>query len=218
MTFSEENYLKIIYHLGVAGSKAVSTNAIAEAMETKASSVTDMMKKLAAKGLLVYKPYQGASLSDTGAKIAIHIIRKHRLWECFLVDKLNFSWEEVHEVAEQLEHIKSEKLIAELDAFLGFPKKDPHGDPIPDANGVITPIRKTILANCQAGESGVLIGVDDSSAAFLKYLNKLELQLGDPIHIHAVEDFDKSMQIQSGERSIAISHQTATNIYIQRDL
>ena len=135
LTLSEENYLKAIYHLELNSVKEISTNAIAEKMETKASSVTDMIKKLSEKKLIIYKKYQGVKITDFGKKTAANIVRNHRLWEFFLVDKLNFSWDEVHEVAEQLEHIKSPKLIDELDAFLGFPKQDPHGDPIPDKNG-----------------------------------------------------------------------------------
>ena len=134
-TLSEENYLKAIYHLGNYGALSVSTNAIAERIETKASSVTDMLKKLADKGLVNYKKYQGAKLTGKGLRIASSVVRKHRLWEVFLVEKLNFSWDEVHVVAEQLEHIESDKLTNQLDAFLGFPTHDPHGDPIPDREG-----------------------------------------------------------------------------------
>jgi len=137
MTFSEENYLKTIYHLTSSSNKEVSTNEIAEMIATKASSVTDMLRKLAEKGLLNYKKYQGVSLTEKGKLSAKMIVRKHRLWEVFLVEKLNFSWDEVHDIAEQLEHIKSEQLINKLDDFLGNPTEDPHGDPIPDAYGKI---------------------------------------------------------------------------------
>src|SRR6476620_10565441 len=137
MTFSEENYLKTIYHITSSSGAEVSTNAIAEKMETKASSVTDMLKKLADKDLVHYKKYQGVSLTDKGLHSAKMIVRKHRLWEIFLVEKLAFSWDEVHDIAEQLEHIKSEQLVNKLDAFLNFPTEDPHGDPIPNAEGNI---------------------------------------------------------------------------------
>ena len=140
MTFSEENYLKTIYHLTTILDSEVSTNAIAEKMETKASSVTDMLKKLADKNLVNYKKYQGVSLTNSGKLSAKMIVRKHRLWEVFLVEKLAFSWDEVHDIAEQLEHIKSEKLIAKLDDFLGNPTEDPHGDPIPNADGQIVSV------------------------------------------------------------------------------
>ena len=142
MTFSEENYLKTIYHLTTASDAEVSTNAIAEKMETKASSVTDMLKKLAEKGLINYKKYQGVSLTQDGKLAAKMSVRKHRLWEVFLVEKLGFSWDEVHDIAEQLEHIKSEKLINKLDDFLDNPTEDPHGDPIPDREGRIIKIEK----------------------------------------------------------------------------
>ena len=142
MTFSEENYLKAIYHLTVVSTSGVSTNAISEAMETKASSVTDMLKKLSEKDLVNYKKYQGVSLTEKGKLEAKMIVRKHRLWEVFLVEKLDFSWDEVHDIAEQLEHIKSEKLINKLDDFLGNPTEDPHGDPIPNAQGFLPKMEK----------------------------------------------------------------------------
>lgn len=144
-TRTEENYLKAIYHLGENGALNVSTNAIAEVMNTKASSVTDMVKKLSEKAYVNYKKYQGVTLTKEGQKVAISIIRKHRLWEVFLVEKLNFTWDEVHEVAEQLEHIKSDKLIRELDVFLEFPSHDPHGDPIPDQDGNFKDFEKNII-------------------------------------------------------------------------
>ena len=146
MTHSEENYLKTIYHLNNLSDGEVSTNAIAEMIETKASSVTDMLKKLAEKDLVNYKKYQGVSLTEKGRLSAKMIVRKHRLWEVFLVEKLDFSWDEVHDIAEQLEHIKSEKLVNKLDDFLGNPTEDPHGDPIPDANGNIIKIEKMLLS------------------------------------------------------------------------
>ena len=146
MTISEENYIKVIYHLSLVSPKGVNTNAIAGMLDTKASSVTDMLKKLAEKELVSYQKYQGVTLTDKGFYSAKMIVRKHRLWEVFLVDKLNFSWDEVHEIAEELEHIKSENLINKLDAFLDFPLFDPHGDPIPNADGEIKKINKLLLS------------------------------------------------------------------------
>ena len=163
MTFSEENYLKAIYHLTLSSDAEVSTNAIAEMMETKASSVTDMLKKLSEKGLVNYKKYQGVSLTVNGKLAAKMIVRKHRLWEVFLVDKLDFSWDEVHDIAEQLEHIKSEKLINKLDDFLGNPTEDPHGDPIPDANGKIISTEKQLLSELSENQIGICVGVTDTS-------------------------------------------------------
>src|SRR5690606_20654817 len=153
MTISEENYLKVIYHLAQVSPKGVNTNAIAGMLETKASSVTDMIKKLDEKGLVSYVKYQGVSLTGKGLYSAKMIVRKHRLWEVFLVKKLNFSWDEVHEIAEELEHIQSEKLINKLDAFLEFPDFDPHGDPIPNADGEIKKMQKKILSDIQLNET-----------------------------------------------------------------
>ena len=159
VTFSEENYLKAIYHLSKHRSVSVSTNAIAGKVSAKASSVTDMLKKLADKDLVIYKKYQGVKLTEKGRLTATTVIRKHRLWEVFLVNKLNFSWDEVHEVAEQLEHIKSEKLIDQLDAFLEFPTQDPHGDPIPDKHGNIKKTDKLLLAQLNEKENCLCVGV-----------------------------------------------------------
>ncbi|MBB4118347.1 MAG: metal-dependent transcriptional regulator [Mesonia hippocampi] len=215
MTLSEENYLKAIFHLEKKYTKGVPTNAIAEEMDTKASSATDMIKRLSEKDLIAYKPYQGAKLTKEGSAHAVKVIRKHRLWESFLVDKLDFSWDEVHEVAEQLEHIKSEKLIKELDKFLGYPKTDPHGDPIPDENGKIHRIEKTILSKLEVGQGGVCIGVKDSSSAFLKYLDKHHISLGKSIKVLGKESFDNSMLVKVGEDELTLSSLVSTNLYIK---
>lgn len=215
-SLSEENYLKAILHLQKTSKSGVSTNAIAEEMQTKASSVTDMVKKLSEKDLVIYKKYQGVYLSDTGRKTALQIVRKHRLWEVFLVDKLSFSWDEVHEVAEQLEHIKSDKLITELDKFLEFPKRDPHGDPIPDAKGNFHVANKTLLSNLSKGERGTLVGVKDTSTEFLKYLDKNNIALGKTIEVLDKEEFDESMLIQTGEKTLRISPMVTVNIFIKQ--
>jgi DtxR family Mn-dependent transcriptional regulator len=172
MTYSEENYLKAIYHLSQLQKKGVSTNAIAKLIDSKASSVTDMIKKLADKNLVFYERYQGVSLTTQGVYAAKMLVRKHRLWEVFLVETLDFSWDEVHEIAEELEHIKSEKLINKLDSFLGYPSVDPHGDPIPDAQGMIKNVEKKLLSDAEILEKTICIGVKDSSPSFLKYLDK----------------------------------------------
>lgn len=215
MTFSEENYLKAIYHLTVSSDAGVSTNAIAEMMETKASSVTDMLKKLAEKDLVNYKKYQGVSLTDTGKLNAKMIVRKHRLWEVFLVEKLNFSWDEVHDIAEQLEHIKSEKLINKLDDFLGNPTEDPHGDPIPDANGKIINTEKQLLSELSENQNGICVGVKDTSSEFLKYLDKQEISLGSKIKIIGKETFDLSLKINISNRELTISNKIASNIFVK---
>jgi DtxR family Mn-dependent transcriptional regulator len=215
MTFSEENYLKTIYHITSASGVEVSTNAIAEKMKTKASSVTDMLKKLAEKKLIVYKKYQGVLLTEKGKISAKMIIRKHRLWEVFLVNKLQFSWDEVHDIAEQLEHIKSEKLINKLDDFLGNPTEDPHGDPIPDAKGKINKVEKLVLAELNENQTGICIGVKDSSTQFLKYLNKNQITLGSKMVVLAKEEFDLSLKIKVEEKVITVSNIIANNLYVK---
>lgn len=215
-TLSEENYLKAIYHLGKQGTEAVSTNAVAEKIESKASSVTDMVKKLADKNLAHYVKYQGVSLTNEGRLTAASVIRKHRLWEVFLVEKLNFSWDEVHDVAEQLEHVKSLKLVNELDAYLGFPTHDPHGDPIPDRDGNYA-LRKSIsILDMKLGNEGLLAHVKDSSEIFLKYLNKNNMALGDTIKVLDVEPFDGSVTIQTKTKQIIISKEVANNLYLSQ--
>lgn len=213
-TFSEENYLKAIYHLSKYGSILVSTNDIAEKIKTKASSVTDMLKKLAEKKLVDYKKYQGACLTKKGEIVAANVIRKHRLWEVFLVENLKFTWDEVHDVAEQLEHIKSHKLINELDAFLEYPTKDPHGDPIPDKNGKIVKNSSLNILELKTGEEGILTHVKDSSDVFLKYLNKNNLSLGDKIKVIDIEPFDNSVKIETKTKLIVISKNAAKNLYL----
>ncbi|WP_242203506.1 metal-dependent transcriptional regulator [Aestuariivivens insulae] len=215
MTLTEENYIKAIYQLGKYGTVTVSTNSIADALDTKASSVTDMVKKLAEKDYLNYKPYQGTSLTPKGKKIAADVVRKHRLWEVFLVEKLNFSWDEVHEIAEQLEHIKSEKLINELDKLLDYPTHDPHGDPIPDKYGDIKKTDKILLFSLTENAKGVCVGVKDTSSAFLKYLDKHNIALGSEIKVLSREDFDDSMVIQIDGVTMSISQAVANNLFVK---
>lgn len=215
-TQAEENYLKAIYHLETDSKKGISTNAIAKSLETKASSVTDMVKKLSDKKVVLYKKYQGVTLTELGLKTAANIVRKHRLWEVFLVQKLNFSWDEVHEVAEQLEHIKSAKLINQLDVLLGFPKYDPHGDPIPDKDGNLSKIDKILLSTLLKNESGVCVGVDDSSSEFLQFLDKKGITLGKQITVLEKEDFDDSLSIEIDGKKLSISNKIANNLYIKK--
>ena len=215
MTFSEENYLKTIYHLTIASGQEVSTNAIAEKMETKASSVTDMLKKLAEKDLVNYKKYQGVSLTDKGNLSAKMIVRKHRLWEVFLVEKLHFSWDEVHDIAEQLEHIKSEKLVNKLDDFLGNPTEDPHGDPIPNVDGKIIKIEKQLLSELSEKQIGICVGVKDTSSEFLKYLDKQGIALGSKIELLSKETFDLSLKIKVDNKELTISNKIASNLFVK---
>ncbi len=214
MTFSEENYLKTIYHITSSSGTEVSTNAIAEKMETKASSVTDMLKKLADKELIVYKKYQGVLLTEKGNHLAKMIVRKHRLWEVFLVDKLQFPWDEVHDIAEQLEHIKSEKLVNRLDNFLGNPTEDPHGDPIPDANGVLKKDNKLLLSEAELHKQYRCVGVKDSSSDFLKYLNKQKIALGSIFVVTEKENFDDTLTVEVDSREITISNKIANNLFV----
>lgn len=212
---AEENYLKEIYALGEETHELLSTNSIAKKMKTKASSATDMLQKLSNKGLVDYTKYKGARLSRKGETIAMTIVRKHRLWETFLVEKLGYNWDEVHDIAEQLEHIQSKTLTNRLDAFLEYPTRDPHGHPIPNINGKIVTSESIILADLNINEEGILIGVKDASDNFLKYLNKINITIGDNIKILDIEPFDNSVTISSDTKQITISGNVAKNLYIK---
>lgn len=216
ITLTEENYIKAIYHLSNQGEENVNTNALAEAMNTKASSATDMIRKLAEKDYANYKKYKGVTLTETGKKIAINIIRKHRLWEVFLVEKLNFTWDEVHELAEQLEHIKSQKLTDELDIFLGHPTHDPHGDPIPNKDGEMAYVEKTLLSQAHVNMRYSCLGVNDSSSEFLQYLNTNNISLGSIIEVMHIEPFDKSISIKANGTLMTVSQSVAKNLYLKK--
>ena len=216
LSLSEENHLKSIFHLSINSEGGVSTNSIAKNLNTKASSVTEMLKKLNEKLFIVYIKYHGAQLTELGRKTALKIIRKHRLWEVFLVEKLDFKWDEVHEIAEQLEHIQSEKLTNKLDKFLNFPTHDPHGDPIPNPAGFIKITPKLKLSDLGIGETGKFVGVKDSSSAFLKYLDKRKISLGCNIKVLHQEEFDQSLHIGLDETNLTISVKSASNLYITK--
>lgn len=215
MTISEENYLKVIYHLSHVSPKGVNTNAIAGMLETKASSVTDMMKKLSEKELVNYQKYQGVTLTQKGFLSAKMIVRKHRLWEVFLVEKLGFAWDEVHEIAEELEHIKSESLINKLDEFLGFPAFDPHGDPIPNENGEIKKVVKLLLSESELNKEYQCVGVKDSSSDFLQYLDKQNIALGSKLMVVSREQFDETLTIEINKKTVFISNKIARNLYVK---
>ena len=215
MTISEENYIKVIYHLSLVSPKGVNTNAIAGMLETKASSVTDMLKKLSDKELVAYQKYQGVSLTNKGFHAAKMIVRKHRLWEVFLVEKLDFSWDEVHEIAEELEHIKSESLINRLDQFLGFPEYDPHGDPIPNEKGEIKKINKLLLSEVALNKEYLCIGVKNSSSDFLQYLNKQNIALGATFIVKERENYDDTLTVEVNSKMMTMSNKTANNLYVQ---
>ena len=214
-TSSEEDYLKAIYALSINDAGA-STNALANHLNMKASSITDMLKKLSDKGWVNYEKYKGASLNVDGKIIALSIVRKHRLWETFLVNKLNFKWDEVHEIAEQLEHIKSNELVDRLDDFLGNPKFDPHGDPIPNKDNQITDSRKrSYLSEVEINKDVIIIGVKDSSAQLLQYLERENMILGKNITVLEIHGFDKSLRISINSKELNISERVAQNVLVQ---
>lgn len=213
-SFTEENYLKHIFKLSRKTDKYVSTNALAERLDTKASSVTDMIKKLATKKLVTYKKYQGVLLTVKGENVAVNIIRKHRLWEVFLQDHLGFGGEEVHEVAEELEHINSDTLVERLDKFLGHPKYDPHGGPIPNSEGVFPEPKRIKLDELELGRKTKIMGITEHSDAFLSHLKKLGLNLGTEFTLTERYDFDRSVEIELNKKTIQLSHEVAKNIFV----
>lgn len=214
-SFTEENYLKSIFKLSYPLLEGVSTNAIAEDLSTKAASVTDMLKKLAEKDLINYEKYKGVSLTKKGSKVAISIVRKHRLWEVFLYDKLKFGWDEVHEIAEQLEHIQSEKLIDRLNEFLGNPKQDPHGDLIPDKNGKFPELEKIKLSEARIGSRYKITGVKDENVALLQHLEKLGIKLGLEIIIDERFEFDGSLILNlKSLGKVQVSTEVANHVFV----
>jgi DtxR family transcriptional regulator, Mn-dependent transcriptional regulator len=216
-SFTEENYLKIIHNLSGPEGSEVSTNALAEGTATRAASVTDMLKKLAEKELINYKKYQGVTLTPTGEKLALKIIRKHRLWEVFLVETLGFGWDEVHDIAEELEHIPSDRLVERLAAFLGNPQFDPHGDPIPDAKGNMPTADYLKLSEVEEGDKVLMMGVLEHTTPFLQHLDRSGLMLGCEMEIKEVNDYDKSALVQiDGLKTLFISQEVSKNLLVQR--
>lgn len=214
-SFTEENYLKTIYKLQEQNGDTVANSDLAKAMEVHSASVTDMLKKMSRKKLINYEKSKGFRLTEKGKQIALNIIRKHRLWEVFLLEKLGFGWDEVHEIAEQLEHIQSESLINRLDTYLGHPKADPHGDPIPNANGVLVKSKSILLSELKKDQSGKFTGVIDHSPAFLSYLDKIGIALGDTIKIKNIEAFDNSITLQlRGKTELVVSLKVANSLLV----
>ncbi|HLT74906.1 MAG TPA: metal-dependent transcriptional regulator [Ohtaekwangia sp.] len=215
LSFTEENYLKAIYRLSEGGSKAVLTNAIAETLNTKAASVTDMVKKLSNKNLISYERYYGVKITRQGKSAALMVVRKHRLWETFLVEKLNFSWDEVHEVAEQLEHIQSNLLIEKLDSFLGHPSVDPHGHPIPDKNGRIKELKYIPLSQVEPKRKAYIRSVTNGSPSFLQYLSKIGVYIGAAVTVQEKIEFDGSLEITlDGKKKVFVSRDAAENLMV----
>src|SRR6187549_2846597 len=211
---SEENYIKAIYHLQ-SGPNSVSTNALAEKLSTKPASVTDMMKKLKTKKLLHYQPYQGFRLSNEGRKVALDIIRRHRLWEYFLAEKLKFRWDEVHAVAEDLEHVSSKKLIDKLDEYLGYPKFDPHGDPIPDTNGKMETGKQISLQELPLNKTTRICFIANQSGLLLEHLNEKKINIGASIVVKRKFSYDESLEIKLDNKLLTISDQLAKNIFVK---
>ena len=207
--------MKAIYKLQEQNGETVGNSDLAKSLDVQSASVTDMLKKMAKKKLINYEKSKGFKLTEKGRHIAINIIRKHRLWEVFLLEKLGFGWDEVHEMAEQLEHIQSERLIDRLDQYLGHPKSDPHGDPIPNANGVFTKSKSILLSEAKEGIQVRLVGVTDHSSSFLTYLDKLGISLGDSLTIKAIEDFDNTFTLQlKGKREAIVSSKVANSLLV----
>ena len=211
---SEEDYLKALYHLKMDFG-SVSTNSIADYLDMKPSSVTDMLKKLAEKKFINYQRYKGTSLTKKGKLIALSIIRKHRLWETFLVEKLGFGWDQVHIIAEQLEHIKSEELIENLDNFLGNPKYDPHGDPIPNKDGEIEKMNQKLLVELKASQKGIITGVKKGTASLLNYLDKEKIKLGDSVEVIEILEFDGTYIVEINKRKLTFSEKICQNLLLE---
>lgn len=217
-TQAEENYLKAIYKITQnTADHTVNTKAIADELGTTSASVTDMIKKLTDKSLLSYEKYYGVSLTKEGQKMAIKLLRKHRLWEVFLHDKLGFNWDEVHDVAEQLEHIQSLLLIERLDAFLDYPKFDPHGDPIPNENGNFTYRNQVSLSSIkESGKQLTMLGVKRHHSEFLKYLDSIHLKPGAQIKILSIQEYDQSIKLRVEDRDeILITQQVSQDILVK---
>jgi DtxR family transcriptional regulator, Mn-dependent transcriptional regulator len=218
---SEENYIKAIFHL--QNGEPVTTNELSAELQTRPASVTDMMKKLRTKKLVHYRAYRGFRLTAEGTRVALLIIRRHRLWEFFLAEKLKFSWDEVHAVAEDLEHVSSKKLIDKLDEFLGFPRFDPHGDPIPDINGRIETSKQVCLTELSLNKPAIVCHVSDQSSEMLDLLNHKKIGIGTKLEVKRKFSFDQSLEIKvrqykrtpSEQPVVNISGDLAKNIYVK---
>ncbi len=217
LTKSEEDYLKALFQLLIEDNSAkVGNNQLADYLKVSPASTNNMIKKLKTKKYVVSEKYGKLDLTEEGKYIAVRLIRKHRLWETFLYNYLNFSWDEVHEVAEQLEHIKSKKLIDELDRFMDFPKKDPHGELIPNAKGEYSILPKVTLSSLSEGDLCQLVAVNDGSVQFLKYVSEIGLALSSEIKILEVREFDKSIRIQFGDVVETVTKKFADNVFVKK--
>ena len=214
-SLTEENYLKAIYRISINGKIKITPTAIADVMGVSAASVIDMIKKLGEKKLISYNKIKGAKLLERGQREAVAVIRNHRLWEVFLLEKLHYSWDEIHDIAEQLEHVKHPELADRLDAFLGHPEYDPHGDPIPKSNGEIPETVNTLLSEIEIGKSCRVVAVKDTSSVFLQYLEQLSVNIGTKIKVLDIVPFDSSMLIQIGkEINTTVSKRFAESLFV----
>lgn len=214
-TLSEENYLKAVYHLSQSEGEKVTPTTIAKMLGNNPASVVDMLKKLSDKKLLTYNKVKGAKLTDKGNKAALEIVRKHRLWEVFLLERLDYKWDEVHHLAEELEHVGNNELADRLEKFLGFPDYDPHGDPIPKADGKIAEVFKTMLIEGEVGKQYKVVAVKDTSAEFLHYLQRLGIGIGTRLKVIEKISFDGSLVVQIGKNiNTTISNKFAENVLV----
>lgn len=211
-----ENYLKAIYKLSRYSKGAISNSSVAAELGLQSATVTDMIKKLHSKGLVKHVPYQGVTLTDKGELLALQIIRKHRLWETFLVKELGFAWDEVHDIAEQLEHVESTELINRLEAFLQYPTSDPHGDPIPTKEGEIRERKDLFLGDLKAGDRGSVCGVREDDKQLLGYLDQRNIGIGARFEVVQVMDFDGSMKLSIDDQEIFISGKIAENLIVDK--
>lgn len=217
LSTTEENYLKAIFKLSLKSPENISTNNIAAETQTTAASVSDMLKRLSEKQLVAYEKYKGVQLTDSGRNIAIELIRSHRLWEVFLVAKLGYKWDEVHVIAEELEHIKTPDLIGRLEAFLGYPTNDPHGDPIPDAEGNIHNHEPISLNELNVAEKGIVVRVGEQSVEFLQYLDRIKLHIGTRVEVLEVNSYDHSRLVRiNATDSVFLSEKVSENLIVKR--
>ncbi len=214
LSHTEENYLKAIFKLSEKNPENISTNEIAGIVNTTPASVSDMLRKLAQKKLINYQKYKGVQLTKKGSEVALMLIRAHRLWEVFLLEKLGFSWDQVHEVAEEMEHVRTPLLIARLEKFLGYPKHDPHGDPIPDANGNIAYHDEVSLSEMKPGQKGKVVGVKEQTTGFLQYLDKIHLSIGTIIEVKELNEYDNSLLVKVSGKEIFASEKVCENLIV----
>ena len=210
-----ENYLKTIYHLSNGNTHVVTNKQLASTLNVNPATITEAVRKMDALNLVKYEKSYGTQLTTQGTKKALAIVRRHRIWETYLAQELGFGWDEVHEIAEELEHVSSEKLIQKLFQKLGNPLYDPHGDPIPDEKGKFHKIEFIKLSEAKTGRKYHLSGVADHTGTFLKFLDKNKLKIGDQITVLEIESFDGSMLIECNGKELRLSLQMVLNLLVK---